>query len=173
MVVDVSGYYVTPGLIDINARFDFREDRSNLKPDYNTLPNGVTTAVDAGSSSCKTFPDFRAGVIDRAKTRLLAFLNAGADCDSASMARIVRQYPEIIVGIAARPQTLETAVKAAQLSNAIVMVDANGIGETEYAGRVLKQLRPGDINTHVYSRLTPQTDGNGNTTAGTAARRLI
>lgn len=162
VVVDVSGYYVTPGLIDINARFDFREDRSNLKPDYNTLPNGVTTAVDAGSSSCKTFPDFRAGVIDRAKTRLLAFLNAGADCDSASMARIVRQYPEIIVGIAARPQTLETAVKAAQLSNAIVMVDANGIGETEYAGRVLKQLRPGDINTHVYSRLTPQTDGNGN-----------
>src|SRR5580700_11166485 len=36
VVVDVSGYMVTPGLIDINIHL------GELKPDYNTLPYGVT-----------------------------------------------------------------------------------------------------------------------------------
>jgi predicted amidohydrolase len=56
VVVDVGGYIVTPGLIDINVHFG-----DQLKPDYNTLPYGVTTAVDVG---CKTF--------DHAKVRVLA-----------------------------------------------------------------------------------------------------
>src|SRR5580658_1077514 len=48
VAVDVSGYIVTPGLIDLNTHFG-----SALKPDYNTLPNGVTTAVDAGTATCE------------------------------------------------------------------------------------------------------------------------
>ena len=64
VVVDLSGYMVTPGLIDVNMRFG-----SELKPDYNTLPYGVTTAVDAGSAMCS--PNFKKEVIDHAKTRVL------------------------------------------------------------------------------------------------------
>jgi predicted amidohydrolase len=56
VVVDVSGYLVTPGLIDINAHFG-----SSLKPDYNTLSYGVTTAVDVGT--CE--------IVERSKVRLL------------------------------------------------------------------------------------------------------
>jgi predicted amidohydrolase len=41
LVVNVSGYMVTPGLIDIQTHF-----APPLKPDYNTLPYGVTTVVD-------------------------------------------------------------------------------------------------------------------------------
>jgi predicted amidohydrolase len=54
LVVNVSGYMVTPGLIDINT---------HLKRDYLTLPYGVTTAVsgsDAGLQfgvAQKNFPD--------------------------------------------------------------------------------------------------------------------
>jgi len=92
-VIDVSGYIVAPGLIDINARF-----ASTLKPDYNTLPYGVTTVVDAGSATCDTFADFKKEVIDHAKVRLLAILSpTNAECAS----RVARQNPETIVSVAA------------------------------------------------------------------------
>jgi predicted amidohydrolase len=71
VVVDVSGYMVTPGLIDINVHF------GELKPDYNTLPYGVTTAVDVGRATCATFARFKKDVIDHAKTRVLAILFGG------------------------------------------------------------------------------------------------
>jgi predicted amidohydrolase len=83
VVVDVSGYLVTPGLIDVNVRFG-----SELKPDYNTLPYGVTTAVDAGSATCATFANFKKEVIDHAKTRVLASV-PDAGC---------AQNPEVIPG---------------------------------------------------------------------------
>jgi dihydroorotase len=159
VVVDLDGYYVTPGLIDINVHLETGPGRGKLRPDYNTLPSGVTTAVDTGTSDWKTFPDFKTAVIDHSKTRLLAFLNADA-IDAVSTARVVEQYPEVIVGIVAHPETLAVALDAAQRSGTIVMLDANSQRALEYAG-LLKQLRRGDINTHVYSRLTPQMDGNG------------
>ncbi len=62
VVVELTGYIVTPGLIDIDTRFG-----SSVKPDYNTLPYGVTTAVDVGS--CE--------ITGHAKVRLLP------ECDAA------------------------------------------------------------------------------------------
>jgi dihydroorotase len=47
-VVDVSSYYVTPGLIDLNTHFD-----GSLNPDHNCLRNGVTTAVNDGKVDTK------------------------------------------------------------------------------------------------------------------------
>src|SRR4051812_24360960 len=55
--VDVSGLYVTPGLVDIHVhvyagtgqRGSYAGDNS-VYPDGHTLRSGVTTCVDAGSS---------------------------------------------------------------------------------------------------------------------------
>src|SRR4051794_19241941 len=83
-VVDVSDYYVTPGLIDIHTHVDARGAPLSLNPDHNTLRYGVTTAVDAGSSGWKTFEQFKRNVIDRATVRILAFVNiAGAGMPGA------------------------------------------------------------------------------------------
>ena len=47
----------------------------SLYPDGFTLRVGVTTVVDAGCSGWRNFEDFKQRIIDRSKTRVLAFLN--------------------------------------------------------------------------------------------------
>src|SRR4029450_11282553 len=49
-VIDVSGYLVTPGLLDIHGDFFYRGLPRAVHPDTACLPSGVTTAVDAGST---------------------------------------------------------------------------------------------------------------------------
>ena len=58
-VVDVSDYIVTPGLIDLHAHYDVTGPSLSLNPDHNSLRNGVTTAVDAGTSGWKRFEKFK------------------------------------------------------------------------------------------------------------------
>src|SRR5580658_4186587 len=91
-VVNVGGLYVTPGLIDIHVRVyaGTGEPRSyagdnSLYPDGYTFRAGVTTVADAGCAGWRNFEDFKQRVIDRAKTRVLAFLNiVGAGMRGAS-----------------------------------------------------------------------------------------
>src|ERR1035438_7670907 len=77
-VVDVSGLYVVPGLIDMHVhvyagtgqRGAYCGDNS-VYPDGFTSRSGVTTVADAGSSGWRNFPDFKDRVMDRSKTRSL------------------------------------------------------------------------------------------------------
>src|SRR5579863_1762580 len=153
VVVDVGGYIVAPGLIDINIHLG-----SELKPNYNTLPYGVTTAVDAGSATCETFADFKKRVMDHARTRLLAFLSA---TDAVCGTLVAAQFKESIVGMSATLATLPAAEEAARASNTVVMLNGDSQPYDSYASALSKQLRPGDIATHVFGRLTPQLDANG------------
>ncbi len=77
-----AGLYVTPGLIDIHVHVytGTGEPRSyagdnSLYPDGYTFRVGVTTVADAGCAGWRNFEDFKQRVIDRAKTRVLAFIN--------------------------------------------------------------------------------------------------
>ncbi|HTM47738.1 MAG TPA: hypothetical protein VL285_03615 [Bryobacteraceae bacterium] len=141
VTIDASGYFVTPGLIDIHARFG----PEGVLPDHNELPSGVTTAVDAGSSGSRSFEDFKTTVIDRSKTQVLAFLDAGDDPEAA--ARTAQKYPKVIVGIAADAKSLDRALKAAELSHTVVMTESSS---------GLSRLRPGDIAAEVYARPAPE-----------------
>jgi dihydroorotase len=141
VAIDASQYYVTAGLIDINARFSADHPENGVRPDTRCLPNGVTTAVDAGTRTWQSFEVFKTSVIDRSKTRVLAFLNIGPAGDTAETARMVRRYPQAIIGVSAAP-SVDLAVKAAELSNSIVMADLEA----------LNRLRPGDIVTHIYAK---------------------
>ncbi|MCW5982349.1 MAG: amidohydrolase/deacetylase family metallohydrolase [Bryobacteraceae bacterium] len=177
VVVEAGDYYVTPGLIDIHAHFDAQGADLNLNPDHNALRFGVTTAVDAGSSGWKNFEAFKSNVIDKADTRLLAFLNivgAGmygaeveddvAQMDVDAAAAMARKYPEIIVGIKtahyqpADWEAVDRAVKAAERSATVAMVDFHPKPGRGYRELILQHMRPGDIHTHFYGRLTPQLD---------------
>src|SRR5690348_7402023 len=147
--VDVAGLYVTPGLIDIHVhvfagtgeRQSYAGDNS-VYPDGFTLRVGVTTVADAGCSGYRNFEDFKTHVIDRSRTRVLAFLNivgAGmrggkfennlADMEAAPAAEMAQKYKGVIVGIKtahyAGPEwtPVEHAVEAGTLAGIPVMVD--------------------------------------------------
>ena len=186
-VVDVSGLYVTPGLVDMHAhvyagtgqRGAYCGDNS-VYPDGFTFRTGVTTVVDAGSSGWRNFPDFKDRVIDRSHTRVLAFLNiVGAgmagkveqdveQMDPKAAAEQAMRYRDIIVGIKtahyAGPEwtAVERAVEAGTLANIPVMVDFGTFRpERPFQDLVLKKLRPGDIYTHMYLSWVPMLDDSG------------
>lgn len=179
-VVDVTGLYVTPGLIDIHThvytgtgeRGSYAGDNS-VYPDGFTFRVGVTTVVDAGCAGWRNFENFKQHVIDRSKTRVLALLNIVgngmrggsfeqdlADMEAKPAAEMALRYKGLIVGIKtahfAGPEwtPVERAVEAGTLANIPVMVDfGSNRAERPMSELVTKKLRPGDIYTHVYSGL--------------------
>ena len=183
--VDVSPYYVTPGLVDIHVHVYAGTGTAytgelSVRPDDHTFKSGVTTVVDAGSSGWRNFPDFKQRIIDKSKTRVLAFLNivgqgmAGtpeqniADMDAKSAAAMAAKYKDTIVGFKSAHYTgpewtsVDHAVEAGTLANEPVMVDFGEFRtERPYEELVLKKLRPGDIYTHQYLSMVPMLDDNG------------
>lgn len=183
--VDVKGLYVTPGLVDIHVHVyastgeahSYAGDNS-VWPDGFTLRNGVTTVADAGSSGYKNFEDFKMHIIDRSKTRVLAFLNiVGAgmrgpkyennlqDMDPKPAAEMAERHKGLIIGIKtahyAGPEwtPVEHAVEAGTMANIPVMVDfGTNHKERPLAVLLTQKLRPGDIYTHCYSGLRDEID---------------
>ena len=192
-VVDASGLYVTPGLVDIHVhifagtgeRGSYAGDNS-VYPDGFTLRAGVTTVVDAGSSGWRSFDDFKDRIIDRSKTRVLAFLNivgAGmrgdkfeqvlSDMEAKPTADMAVRHKGLIVGIKtahyAGPEwtPVERAVEAGTQANIPVLVDFGANRpERPMAELVTKKLRPGDIYTHAYSGLRNELNDSGRVNPG-------
>src|SRR5260370_10378305 len=118
-VVDVSGLYVTPGLVDIHvhvyagtAMRGAYSGANSVAPDGFTFRSGVTTVADAGGSGWRNFPDFKEHIIDRSHTRVFAFLNIVGhgmgggkmeqnleDMDAKATAEKAEKYKEIVVGV--------------------------------------------------------------------------
>lgn len=196
--VNVSGLYVTPGLIDIHVHVYASTGEKNsyagdngVYPDGFTLRVGVTTVADAGSSGYRNFEDFKEHIIDRSKTRVLAFLNivgAGmrgpkyednlADMQPEPAAEMAKRHPGLIVGIKTAHYSgpewtpVEHAVQAGTLANIPVMVDF-GANRPERPIDVLlpQKLRPGDIYTHCYSGLRNELLPDGKVNPGMWAGR--
>src|SRR5262249_14157385 len=147
--IEVTGLYVTPGLVDIHTHVyagtgekgSYAGDNS-VYPDGFTFRSGVTTIADAGSSGYVNFEDFKQRIIDRASTRVLAFLNIVGhgmrgesleqdleDMKAQPAADMARRYRGVIVGIKTAhyqgPEwtPVERAVEAGALAEIPVMVD--------------------------------------------------
>ncbi len=186
-VVDVSGLYVTPGLVDIHVHV-FSGDGpeymgvSSVSPDDHSFRNGVTTMVDAGSSGWKSFPDFKRRTINRSQTRVLSMLNIVGtgmggngtteqntkDMDPEATADRVKQYREHIVGIktahyrAPNWTAVERALAAAERAGVPLMVDFGDFTSGRpFEELVTKRLRPGDMYTHTYLPSVPMLDASG------------
>jgi dihydroorotase len=176
--LNVAGYYVTPGLVDMHVHV-FRGYSGWLFPDYHALPNGVTTVVDTGSAGWKNFEEFKETIIQRSRTRVLAFLNiVGAgmggrveqdvrEMETEPCAEMIKKYPQYLVGSKTAHfggtgwEAVDGAVKAARLSGTIAMMDFSPRPTRTYEDLLLKKLSPGDIHTHLYASHIPLLDAQG------------
>ncbi len=179
--VDVSGLYVTPGIIDMHTHVFTGYDTTSIsanslagqQADAFSFRAGVTTMVDAGSSGWRNFPLFKSQIIDKSQTRILAFLNViGGGMVSRYLEQdvtdmnpvmnanmITRLYPKILVGIKSAHYwgdftSVDKAVESGKLANVPVIVD---FGEHTPANSIeslfMKHFRPGDIFTHTFSEI--------------------
>jgi len=155
-VIDISGKYITPGLIDIHGHvFAGTDHDGQLENGFSSLPAdgftfrvGVTTIVDCGDAGAETFDLFKKNVIDNVQTRVLAFLNIskkgmyGSEFsneqqnnsffDAQLAADVAKHYKEHIVGIKVAHYhksdwvAVDRAVEAGKLANIPVIVDFGG-----------------------------------------------
>lgn len=116
-VIDLSGYCVTLGLLDIHGHvYHTRAPQGepeglSVVADAHSFRSGVTTMVDTGTAGQRHFLHFKSTCIDRQKTRILAYINI---CDQGMLgdfeqdpqtfdpelaAATVLAYPDLCVGI--------------------------------------------------------------------------
>jgi dihydroorotase len=187
-VIDLSGLYVTPGLVDIHVHVYAGTGQKevytgdwSVYPDLHSFRACTTTMVDAGTSGWKNFEDFKQRVIERSQTRVFALLNIVGlgmgggpieqdtnDMDVKKTAEMIGKNRDIIIGIKtahyAKPDwtAVNRSVEAGQLAKVPVMVDfGQFLPERPHWDLVLKKLRPGDIYTHTYLSRVPMLDENG------------
>jgi len=172
-VIDATGHYVTPGLVDLHTHVYWGSTFWGIHPDPVAARSGVTTWLDVGSAGGYTFPGFRRHIVEQSKSKVFALLNLSSiglvaqtwefsnidycDIDLAQM--IVEGNRDLILGIKARIDantTRGTGIKPLQLARELadkvdlpLMVHIGAAPPT--LDEICKYLRPGDILTHCFT----------------------
>jgi len=175
-VIDATGMYVTPGLIDIHAHATGWA--GSMFPEEMCFPYGVTTMVDCGGSGWRTFDDFNTNVVRKSEVRVFALLNIVGqgmegdveqnteDMDPELTAAKIRQRSDVIVGVKVAHyqgrgwESIDRGVEAARLSGSFLLVDQNS-KPTRTFEDLLKRLRPGDGVTHCFGYGKPMIGNDG------------
>ncbi|MDE2949162.1 MAG: amidohydrolase/deacetylase family metallohydrolase [Chloroflexota bacterium] len=180
--IDIAGLIVSPGLIDMHVHVYHTREPETLSviADHHCFRSGVTTVVDTGTAGAKHFLHFKRTVIDRARTRIYAYINivkSGmtgpfeqdiGEMDPELAASIVLAYPEHCVGIKtahywvsqpfdeAHPPwaAVDRALEASAICGKPLMVDFWHRPGRTYQ-ELLRKMQPGDIHTHVYAQQFP------------------
>ena len=184
--VDVSGLYVTPGLVDIHTHLfatyglpDVWAGDNSVRADDFSFRTGTTTMVDAGTAGWKNFETLRYTVADRTRTRVLAMINIApygmitdeieqSGFDPTEVARLAKKHKDVVVGVKSAHyrlpdwRSVDAAIEAGRLAGIPVLVDFGYfLPERPYWRLVTERLRPGDITTHCFRAPVPWVDEKG------------
>lgn len=187
---DVTGYLVTPGLIDLHTHVYWGGTSLGVDPDSFAKLSAVSTCVDTGSAGPGNFAGFRKHVIDRCEARVLAFLHVsfagiygfsknimiGEGHDMRLLAareavEVANANRDVVVGIKVRIgrhasgpsgiQPLDVALQVADQTGLPLMAHIDEPPPSYEA--VVSRLRKGDILTHCFRPFpNAPVDGAGN-----------
>lgn len=184
-VVDASGQYVTPGLVDLHTHIYRGVGYFGVDADAIAWRCGVTTWVDAGSSGAFTIPGFREFIVEPARVRIRAFIAMSymgipglnydeyavlQSLDADVLHRAVAANRDLVVGIKVRMGTgrtgyqgLEPLRRARQAADELGLPIMCHIATSPPAvEEILALLTAGDIVTHSYTGQTERLiDGDG------------
>lgn len=175
-IIDCTGYYVFPGLIDHHIHFSW--NTSGVAPDLFCLPSGVTAACDAGSIGTNAFENFVRHRLMPAATTLKASVNvttgglAGAGYmedispelyDVRAMEYLFERYRDYIYGLKLRIgkdisegmglKPLEESVRLARLFRTRLSLHATY--PLEPMSEIISRLGEGDVLCHSFQQMGP------------------
>lgn len=172
--IDAANCLVVPGLIDYHTHVFHSGTQIGIQADSGLLPQGVTTAVDQGSSGITNFESFVKTVINNSQVRIFSYLHASpaglatlTRClepidpklfDLESSRKLLKKYEGQLLGLKIRQSSeivgewglepLKAAIEmAAALGCNVVVHTTNPPGDVE---ELVSLLRAGDVFTHVY-----------------------
>ncbi len=186
IVVDARDCIVSPGLIDSHLHMFADGTDAGIDPNVALLPNGVTTAVEGGSTGTANYELYRRVVLNGCRVRIKCCLsvsptgmstrkypeNVNPDFyEREKLQRLFDRYSEELLGLKlrlskeiagdgnARPLE-ETRKLAEDIGCRIIVHTTNPSIDTE---RIAALLRPGDIFCHAFQ-------GKGDTIVGLDGR---
>jgi dihydroorotase len=175
-VIDATGRYVIPGMIDVHVHVFEGVSHYGIPPDPTCLAKGATTVVDAGSAGADTFPGFRKYVIDVSETRVLAQVNISSQgmltqeigeftipeyANVAKACAMIEQHRDVILGVKVRltrnslvseasgMSPLHRAREAADAAGLPIMVHPQDAW-CDSLDDILAVMGEGDILTHCF-----------------------
>ena len=172
-VVDVSGKYVTPGLVDLHVHAYWGSTYWGVDVDPVAARTGVITSVDAGSAGAYNWRGFRRFHVERLKSRLVAFLNIssiGLTHQTYEHANLYYDDVDLAIETASRDRDAIIGIKVRLDQNTIghngivpmerarVAADALRLPIMVHIGvappplkEIIPRMRPGDVLTHCFT----------------------
>lgn len=173
-VIDAKGNLVVPGLIDFHTHIAYGLGDTGIHADLMAIPNGITAAVDAGSTGTAAFEGFVRYVIPNSEITIKAFLNVSAIGVTTEQhtertepglydverihALFERYYPQYMLGLKirmgkafTRGQGMEPLIAAKRISKELKCPLCVHLTDSEFPfEKALELLEKDDILCHCY-----------------------
>ena len=175
-VVDCSGYYVLPGLINFHGHYAWKILSGGICPEIHEFPNGVTTVCDAGSTGSSNFEGMCKNVIMPSTVTMRAFINVASgglgtsrytenidpsNYDPRALEYIFEMYRDYIIGLKLRiGKDINDGLGLEPLKESVKLGDRFGVPLALHATYPLEPLqeimpimRNGDILCHTLQKM--------------------